>query len=98
MTLSQIFIHVLMCLRFIFIIVFLLLLKLELFLLICFQTLNLVFLFNDPEEQTRNIIFQSIMVASVIPMVGLALWGVCQKDFFFLNKKNNSIFIIFYFF
>ncbi|CAI2177422.1 17425_t:CDS:2, partial [Funneliformis geosporum] len=60
--------------------VFLLLLKLDFFLLICFQILNLVFLFNDNEEQTRNIIFQSIMVASVIPMVGLALWGVRREN------------------
>ncbi|CAG8653680.1 5016_t:CDS:2 [Funneliformis caledonium] len=60
--------------------IFVLLLKLDFFLLICFQILNLVFLFNDPEEQTRNIIFQSIMVASVIPMVGLALWGVRREN------------------
>jgi hypothetical protein len=48
-----------------------------------FQILNLVFLFSDADEdQTTTIIIQSIMVASVIPIVGLALWGVSN------NSKN----------
>ncbi|PKY44099.1 hypothetical protein RhiirA4_136239 [Rhizophagus irregularis] len=61
--------------------VFLLLLKLDLLLLMGFQILNLVFLFSDAEEdQTTTIIIQSIMVASVIPIVGLALWGVRREN------------------
>lgn len=60
--------------------VFLLLLKLDLLLLMGFQILNLVFLFSDAENQTTTIIIQSIMVASVIPIVGLALWGVRKEN------------------
>jgi hypothetical protein len=61
-----------------------------------FQILNLVFLFSDAEEdQTTTIIIQSIMVASVIPIVGLALWGVCSNSKNFFMKKNLK-FIIFF--
>uniref|UniRef100_A0A1D1Z204 UPF0658 Golgi apparatus membrane protein C23H3.04 n=1 Tax=Anthurium amnicola TaxID=1678845 RepID=A0A1D1Z204_9ARAE len=70
--------------------VFLLLLKLDLLLLMGFQILNLVFLFSDEEEeQTQTIIIQSIMVASVIPIVGLALWGVRRE-----NKVAMFIFAV----
>ncbi|RIA88095.1 hypothetical protein C1645_775844 [Glomus cerebriforme] len=69
--------------------VFLLLLKLDLLLLMGFQILNLVFLFSDDTDQTQTIIVQSIMVASVIPMVGLALWGVRRE-----NKVAMIIFAI----
>ncbi|GBB84642.1 hypothetical protein RclHR1_11200005 [Rhizophagus clarus] len=71
--------------------VFLLLLKLELLLLMGFQILNLVFLFSDDtgDDQTTTIIIQSIMVASVIPIVGLALWGVRRE-----NKVAMFIFAI----
>jgi hypothetical protein len=56
-----------------------------------FQILNLIFLFNDEsEEHTQTIILQSIMVASVIPMVGLALWGVCNNN----KKKKDFIFFV----
>jgi hypothetical protein len=65
-----------------------------------FQILNLVFLFSDDtEEHTRTIIIQSVMVASVIPMVGLALWGVCnnsKREFiFFLIGTLSFIFILY---
>ncbi|CAG8508448.1 18927_t:CDS:10 [Acaulospora morrowiae] len=60
--------------------VFILLLKLDVFLLMGFQILNLIFLFGDPFGNTRTIIFQSIMVVIVIPVVALALWGVRTEN------------------
>lgn len=64
-----------------------------------FQILNLVFLFSDAEEdQTTTIIIQSIMVASVIPIVGLALWGVCNNSKNFMKKKIWNLLYIYIFF
>ncbi|RHZ61846.1 hypothetical protein Glove_345g26 [Diversispora epigaea] len=69
--------------------VFLLLLKLDFFLLMSFQILNLVFLFGDASHNTRSIILQSIMVVLVVPMVCLALWGVRTE-----NKVAMIIYVL----
>ncbi|CAJ0903889.1 5845_t:CDS:2 [Entrophospora sp. SA101] len=67
--------------------VFLLLIKLDTFLLLGFQILTLSFLFSENVEgNTRTIILQCIMVAIVIPTIGLALWGVIMI--------SNLIFIL----
>jgi len=61
--------------------VFLLLIKLDTFLLLGFQILTLSFIFGENAEgNTRTIILQSIMVAIVIPTIGLALWGVRTEN------------------
>lgn len=55
-------------------------------LLMSFQILNLVFLFqnknikDDDTSNTPTIIFQIVMVSIIIPMVAIAWWGVSTSD------------------
>ncbi|CAG8722640.1 12198_t:CDS:2 [Dentiscutata erythropus] len=60
--------------------------QLDIFLLLGFQILNLVFLYGDAAHNIHTIIVQSVFVAIVIPTVGLGLWGVRSE-----NKRDESL-------
>ncbi|RIB17634.1 hypothetical protein C2G38_1413809 [Gigaspora rosea] len=60
--------------------IFLLLTKVDFFLLSGFQILNLIFLYGDAAHNIHTIIIQSVFVAIVIPTLGLGLWGVRSEN------------------
>jgi len=68
---------------------FAVLLKLDIFFLMGFQILNLVFLFAEPSKENMTIIFQSCMVAIVLPMIALAFVGVRSE-----NKPAMIVFAV----
>ncbi|CAG8690884.1 26346_t:CDS:2, partial [Racocetra persica] len=64
--------------------------QLDIFLLMGFQILNLVFLFADAAHNTHTIIIQSVFIVIVIPTLGLGVWGVRTE-----NKTAIIIFALF---